>query len=202
LQTLTNKNAVGGKIPSEIDVVNNKVQNQISSIQHHHHHHHIHHHAGQSSQFSGPLFKQFSRSEVSFFEKLRLHVIDDGAFDDVMKAFFCYVEGVFNQNELFELISPLFLHEDLLIQLKNMISSRDFSRRNHNLLCKPLSEFETHYFKKISYSYFEMPKDFPRSLCFGRTSDKTNASLYKQVFNEDYSSLPQGSESFKFKIKN
>lgn len=26
--------------------------------------------------------------------------------------------------------------------------------------------------------------------------------LYKQVFNEDYSSLPQGSESFKFKTKN
>ena len=26
--------------------------------------------------------------------------------------------------------------------------------------------------------------------------------MYKQVFNEDYSSLPQGSESFKFKTKN
>ena len=80
--------------------------------------------------------------------------------------------------------------------------SRDLSRRHHNFLCKPLSEFETHYFKKISYSYFEMPKDFPRSLCFGRTADPTYAPLFKQVFNEDYSSLPQGSENFKFKIKN
>jgi histone deacetylase complex regulatory component SIN3 len=47
-----------------------------------------------------------------------------------------------------------------------------------------------------------MPKDFPRSLCFGRTADPTYAPLFKQVFNEDYSSLPQGSENFKFKIKN
>lgn len=47
-----------------------------------------------------------------------------------------------------------------------------------------------------------MPADFPRSLCFGRTADWEWAALYKEVFNEDYSSLPQGSESFKFKMKN
>jgi histone deacetylase complex regulatory component SIN3 len=47
-----------------------------------------------------------------------------------------------------------------------------------------------------------MPRDFPRSLCFGRTADSIYAPLFKQVFNEDYSSLPQGSENFKFKIKN
>jgi len=83
-----------------------------------------------------------------------------------------------------------------------MVMSRDLTRRHHNFLCKPLSEFETHYFRKISYSYFEMPKDFPRSLCFGRTADRTFADLYKSVFNEDFSSLPQGSENFKFKTKN
>ena len=71
-----------------------------------------------------------------------------------------------------------------------MVASRDLSRRNHNLFCKPLSEFETHYFKKISYSYYEMPSEFPRPLCFGRTADKQYAPLYKQVINEDYSSLP------------
>jgi len=47
-----------------------------------------------------------------------------------------------------------------------------------------------------------MPKDFPRSLSLGRATDPEWAHLYKQVFNEDYSSLPQGSESFKFKTKN
>ena len=107
-----------------------------------------------------------------------------------MKVFFCYVEGVFNQYELFELVVPLFTTDDLLNQFKTMVASRDHSRRHHNLLCKPLSEFETHYFKKISYSYFEMPKDFPRSLCFGRTADRKYAQLYKEVMNEDYSSLP------------
>ena len=119
-----------------------------------------------------------------------------------MKCFYCYVEGVFNQNELFDLVAPLFTSEELFTNLKNMVASRDHSRRHHNLLCKPLSEFETHFFKKISYSYFEMPKDFPRPLCFGRTADTEWAPLFKDVFNEDYSSLPQGSESFKFKTKN
>lgn len=83
-----------------------------------------------------------------------------------------------------------------------MVAGRDLSRRHHNLLCKPLSEFEMHFFKKISYSYFEMPQNFPRTLCFARTADKKYAALYQSVFNEDYSSLPQGSESFKFKMKN
>jgi hypothetical protein len=73
-----------------------------------------------------------------------------------------------------------------------MVATRDHSRRHHNLLCKPLSEFETHYFRKISYSYFEMPKDFPRPLCFGRTSleNKEWWDLFRDIFNEDYSSLP------------
>jgi paired amphipathic helix protein Sin3a len=139
--------------------------------------------------------------ECQIFEKVKAF-LDEGAFDEVMKCLFLYLEGVFNQYELFELIGPLFTSEDLLNQLRNLVASRDLSRRHHNFLCKPLSEFETHYFRKISYSYFEMPKDFPRSLCFGRTADKDYAELYKQVFNEDYSSLPQGSENFKFKIKN
>lgn len=119
-----------------------------------------------------------------------------------MKAFYIYVEGVINQSELFILIADIVENEELLILMRNIIGSRDHSRRHHNLLCKPLSEFETHYFKKISYSYFKMPPDFPRSICFGRTSEEGLCELYKSIFNEDYSSLPQGSESFKFKMKN
>lgn len=107
-----------------------------------------------------------------------------------------------NQTELFNLISDIIENEDLILLMKNIIGCRDHSRRHHNLLCKPLSEFETHYFKKISYSYFKMPQDFPRSICFGRKADDEWAALFKAIFNEDYSSLPQGSESFKFKMKN
>jgi histone deacetylase complex regulatory component SIN3 len=142
-----------------------------------------------------------SKTECNFFEKLRASV-EEGTYDDIMKCFFCYVEGVFNNTELFFLVTPLFSSEDLLNQLKAMVMSRDLTRRHHNFLCKPLSEFETHYFRKISYSYFEMPKDFPRSLCFGRTADRDWAKMFKEVFNEDFSSLPQGSENFKFKTKN
>ena len=107
-----------------------------------------------------------------------------------MKCFFCYVEGVFNQNELFELVLPLFeRNEELLNSFRNIIASRDNSRRHHNLLCKPFSEFDTHHFKKLSYSYFEMPTDFPRPLCKGRFNPEIR-QLCKEVFNEDFSSLP------------
>jgi histone deacetylase complex regulatory component SIN3 len=93
-------------------------------------------------------------------------------FDDIMRCFYCYVEGVFNQYEFFELIAPLFDkgNEDLLIHMRTMIASRDNNRRHHNLLCKPFSEFDTSHFKKISYSYYEMPVDFPKPLCFGRSN--------------------------------
>lgn len=143
------------------------------------------------SQFTGHQFKTLSKSECQIFERLRqFFASEEHTYDDIMKCFYCYVEGVFNQHELFTLITPIITNDDLLNAVKNMVASRDFSRRHHNLLCKPLSEFETHYFKKISYSYFKMPADFPRALCFGRTADRQWAALYKDVFNEEYSSLP------------
>jgi hypothetical protein len=42
---------------------------------------------------------------------------DESFYEDIMKAFFCYVEGVLNLYEFFELVSPLFdkSNEDLLI---------------------------------------------------------------------------------------
>lgn len=85
--------------------------NAISKGQHHHHHHHQ---ASYQSQFTGHLFKTLSKSECQFFEKLRTSINDEGTYDEIMKCFYCYVEGVFNQYELFELITPLFLNEDLL----------------------------------------------------------------------------------------
>lgn len=120
-----------------------------------------------------------------------------------MKCFYCYVEGVLNQYEFFELTSPFFdrNNEELLATLKTMISNRDNARRHQNLLCKPLSEFDTSQFKKISYSYYEINTKFPKPICGGR-SNPTFRELYESVLNDVYTSLPTGSESFKFKYKN
>jgi histone deacetylase complex regulatory component SIN3 len=63
-------------------------------------------------QFSGHQFKTLSKTECNFFEKLRVSV-EEGTYEDIMKCFFCYVEGVFNNNELFTLVSPLFPSEEL-----------------------------------------------------------------------------------------
>lgn len=92
-------------------------------------------------------------------------------------------------------------NEELLVHFKTIVATRDNTRRHHNLLCKPFSEFDTSHFKKISYSYYEMPPEFPRPLCLGK-QDLAFGALYRAVLNDDYSSLPQGSESFKFKTKN
>ncbi|CDW73125.1 paired amphipathic helix protein sin3a-like [Stylonychia lemnae] len=147
--------------------------------------------------------KHLPKTEYSFFENLRKSIKDESFFDDIMKCFFCYIEGIFNQSELFDLISPLFdkSNEDLLHLFRTIVASRDNTRRHHNLLCKPFSEFDTSHFKKLSYSYFEMPPEFPKPLCQGRSKPDIRA-LCKEVFNEEFSSLPQGSESFKFKTKN
>jgi histone deacetylase complex regulatory component SIN3 len=120
-----------------------------------------------------------------------------------MKCFFCYVEGVFSQYEFYDLVSGYFdrNNEDMLQTLKVMISNRDNARKHQNLLCKPLSEFDTREFKKISYSYYEISPKFPKPICGGR-SDPEFRDLYEAVFNDIFTSLPQGSESFKFKYKN
>lgn len=87
-----------------------------------------------------------------------------------MKCFYLYIEGVFNQHEFFELVNHLFtrLNEDLYSALKTMVANRDAPRRNQNLLCKPISEFDITQFKKISYSYFEISAAFPKPICGGR----------------------------------
>ena len=46
-----------------------------------------------------------------------------------------------------------------------------------------------------------MPVDFPKPICTGRGRSDIK-ELCKEIFNDDYSSLPTGSESFKFKTKN
>jgi paired amphipathic helix protein Sin3a len=147
--------------------------------------------------------KSLPKAEFSFFEKLRNSLKDSQSYDEIMKCFYCYLEGVFSQYEFFDLIAHNFdrSNEDIFNTLKTMISNRDNARRHHNLLCKPLSEFDTAHFKKISYSYFEISPKFPKPICGGRY-DPVLRDFYKSVFNDIYTSLPQGSESFKFKYKN
>jgi histone deacetylase complex regulatory component SIN3 len=92
-------------------------------------------------------------------------------------------------------------HEDLFVQLKMLLQNRDVTRRLNNVLCRPLSEVDLSHFKKISYSYFEMPINFPRPICKGRYSEGWK-DICQPELNELFTSIPQGSEHFKFKIRN
>jgi hypothetical protein len=49
-----------------------------------------------------------------------------------------------------------------------MIASRDVSRRQLNLLCKPLSEFDLQHFKRETFSYYEIGDKIPKPICGGR----------------------------------
>ena len=88
-----------------------------------------------------------------------------------------------------------------MLSFKQVVQLRDLGRRNQNYLCKPLSEFETSKSKKISYSYFELPEEFPRPSCLAR-EDPSTKKFYDSLLNDKYTSLPQGSEKFQFKYKN
>lgn len=115
-----------------------------------------------------------------------------------MKVFFLYSEGVFSQHEFLLLVTD-FLGgnaDDLITQLRAIASSRDQHRRTHNVLCKPISEHDTSKFEKVSPSYYKLPNNISRPICTARDD------LCRAVLNNDYTSLPHGSESFKFKPKN
>lgn len=70
-----------------------------------------------------------------------------------------------------------------------MVASRDIARRNQNKLCKPLSEFDTTQFKKISYSYYEINDKFPKPICLGRENPAMKP-FFDSVLNDEVTSLP------------
>jgi len=110
------------------------------------------------------------------------------------------MEGVICQEELFLLSEDILTSdnrvcEDLFINFKSLVKNRDVGRRMNSVLCKATSELEYAKMTKYSYSYYTWDK-FPVSLCQGRDE------LCKQILNDKFISLPQGSEMFKSKIKN
>jgi histone deacetylase complex regulatory component SIN3 len=42
------------------------------------------------------FIKQLPKAESSFFEKLKASLKDPSWLEDIMKCFYCYVEGIFS----------------------------------------------------------------------------------------------------------
>jgi|JI10StandDraft_1071094.scaffolds.fasta_scaffold761289_2 paired amphipathic helix protein Sin3a len=109
------------------------------------------------------------------------------------------MEGVLCQDELFLLSEDIFtpekVPEDLIMAFKVLVKNRDVGRKINSVLCKATSELEYAKMIKHSYSYYQWD-GFPISLCQGRDA------LCMSVLNDKFISLPQGSEMFKFKVKN
>ena len=138
------------------------------------------------------------RSEFSVFEKV-FSYLQPEEFDHWMKIFHLYMEGVICQDELFLLSEDILtadkVPDDLVLAFKMLVKNRDVGRKINSVLCKATSELEYAKMTKHSYSYYSWDL-FPISLSQGRDD------LCRTVLNDKYISLPQGSEMFKFKVKN
>jgi hypothetical protein len=119
-----------------------------------------------------------TKGEAICFENLKSYFKNDlSKFEDLMKAFYCYTEGIFNLFELEDLCKGLFENErdPIFEQFKTLVGLRDNSRRQISLLCKPFSDYEASRFKRLSWSYYEMPPELPRPLCLGRSHPEYKA---------------------------
>ena len=86
----------------------------------------------------------FSKNEQNFFwEKIPSVLKED--LDQFVKLFSLYLEGVISMTGFSELVEDMFAkrcEEDMLKTLQNYASLRDHSRREKNMLLKPLCELE------------------------------------------------------------
>jgi histone deacetylase complex regulatory component SIN3 len=60
--------------------------------------------SSQNAAAGNQQSKHLPKTEYAFFERLNITMRDDQSYDDFMKCFYCYIEGVFNQFEFFELV--------------------------------------------------------------------------------------------------
>lgn len=138
------------------------------------------------------------RSEFSVFERI-FNQLPPEDFEVWIKVFHLYMEGVICQEELFvlsdDILTPNRVPEEFYYAFKQLVKNRDVGRRMGSVLCKATSELEYGKMTKFSFSYYTWDK-FPVSLCQGRDA------IGREVLNDKYISLPQGSDMFKFKIKN
>ena len=120
-----------------------------------------------------------------------------------MKFFSLYLEGVFTQHELIDLTSEIMDEsaDAQFDQLKSMISSRDTSRREGNVLMKPVSEFDKA--DQISKSYYRLADNavdhqYAIPICSGRFGSE----ICQKTLNDRYVSVSTGQDDFRFKTKN
>jgi histone deacetylase complex regulatory component SIN3 len=144
--------------------------------------------------------RSFSKNETNFFWEKIPSVLKEDA-DDFFKLFSLYLEGVISMTGFSELCEDMFTkrgEEDVLKTLQNYASLRDHSRRDKNMLLKPLCELEFSQLKKTdSPSYYPVPPDFPLPICTGRYAQP----ILTKTLNDKYCSSTIGTE-YKSKLKN
>jgi histone deacetylase complex regulatory component SIN3 len=101
--------------------------------------------------------KSVPRSEFSVFERI-FSCLSTEEFENWMRIFHLYMEGVICQDELFLLSEDICtsekVPEELIMAFKVLVKNRDVGRKINSVLCKATSELEYAKMTKHSYSYY------------------------------------------------
>jgi len=133
-----------------------------------------------------------SRGDNSVMDRIK-RVLGLKAWTAIAKCVDLYTEGIISIKELCSLVEHMFDQNDELFEMfRSLMVTREANRRKYSWFCKPLSEIDFSDCKRVG-SYTMLPKEYPKPICGGRTE------LCKSVLNDNWVSVPQGSEDYSFK---
>ncbi|KAF7458954.1 Sin3 like paired amphipathic helix containing protein [Cryptosporidium felis] len=116
-------------------------------------------------------------------------------YQDFLKLIHLYTRGVLTVVETLLALEFFFPMDsgDLPYEVKRMIVQRESARRKYSYFCCNFAQLDYSSSARNGSSYLHLPKDYPIASCTGRIqSDREN-------LNDNWVSIPQGSEDFSFK---
>lgn len=141
-------------------------------------------------------FLLFLVHELRFFSYAK-DVLSKGKYNILIKSFFLYLKNIFNIEDFSNIVDHLLEDQNMASLAKNIALSRVFKRKLHNIIFKPLAEYEHKETNKAlhSYYYYDCYK-YQNLTCFGKTLNNLSG-----IFNDKYITIPNGSEDDKLLFK-
>ncbi|EEA04881.1 transcriptional regulatory protein SIN3, putative [Cryptosporidium muris RN66] len=135
-------------------------------------------------------------SDYRIFEEVYVAMGDNKRYySDFLKLIYLYTRGVLTVVETLLALECFFPMDsgDLPYEVKRMIVQREAARRKYSYFCCNFAQLDYSKCARNGNSYLHLPDDYPIAICTGRIdSDRQN-------LNDNWVSIPQGSEDFSFK---
>jgi paired amphipathic helix protein Sin3a len=134
--------------------------------------------------------------EAVLLEKLKKKLVNlgDNCYNDFLKCLGLYVQDVLSANELITVLEDMMGGQDVrdvFDELKVFLGIRagPATKYRNNV---PMSEIDFTNCPSSGVSYRSVPRDYPLPSCTGRTE------LCDQTLNDEWVSVPSGSEDFSY----